>query len=159
MSWFVVSNTTFSSISKLFQKNIFSKPLPTSGISKSCRAICVKLDVLNFLWFLYEINRPSLILYVEFNSVNFSFCQNCQCDNKISIIRHFKFYQWQSMFCFFGRSTDNLDLCMHVVILLWLSNYCSKTTVGFLSCFLKVKVFHFSVNCSLVWILTIVCFF
>ena len=66
------------------------------------------------------------------------------------IIRHCKLFQWQAIFYFFGRSTDNSDLYVHVLILLKLVNYSNKIAVAFLIVFLERQclLFHSWVVCQ-----------
>lgn len=116
----------------------------TSCISKSRWAICVKWDALNFLWFLFEINWILLFLYVEFNFTFSIMSQNFPMSVTINSFTDSPF------FYFFGRSTDNWNLYVHMLILLKPINYCNRTAIAFLFVFLERKCFlsHSRVVCQ-----------
>ena len=144
VSWLMESNTTFSSISRLFEEDLSSKPYSTSAVSKSLWKICVKWDAPNFLggslW--NQLNITYSICWVQFYIFD-HITKNCQRHNSFPIIYHCKFPQSQSIFYFFGRSTDNSDIYVHVLILLKLINCYSKTAVAFLFVLLELKSFLF----------------
>ena len=127
-----------------FEQDLSNKPYSISAVSKSRWKICVKWDAPNFLggslW--NQLNITYSICWVQFYIFD-HITKNCQRHNSFPVICHCKFPQSQSIFYFFGRSTDNSDIYVHVLILLKLINCYSKTAVAFLFVLLELKSFLF----------------